>query len=228
MDDEELPSAYAFYLNDLQSETIALERQDQSDMLAVGRNNRLIRQNRADGATTNGSTPSSSSSRLATSTAVARKRNVDQTLKATSTLQSAVANIYRSPSSLMPSPPAKKAKKQQRASVESDTTNTAAPTKKASLHRKSDSAAGRAKATEVWSGVPDEKLPGYDAWPEGWIKRLFERGSGESKGHTDRYWYSPVKQYKFRSMVEISRFFAAMEKTNHDEEEAWKIFKGRA
>jgi hypothetical protein len=80
-------------------------------------------------------------------------------------------------------------------------------------------------ANEVYCGAPDEPIDG--GWPTGWTKRTFERKSGASKGHTDRYWYTPQKEYKLRSMVEVKRFMAFVKDTNGDEELAWEYFKGR-
>jgi hypothetical protein len=83
---------------------------------------------------------------------------------------------------------------------------------------------GRSSAVkEIWSGPPDEPLEG--GWPEGWMKRVFRRASGATKGDTDRYWYSPVLGKKFRSMNEVRRFMAAMKTTGNDEEAAWRVFK---
>lgn len=78
-------------------------------------------------------------------------------------------------------------------------------------------------AIEVWSGKPDEPLAG--GWPDGWTKKLFERPSGKTKGSRDRYWYSPVTKRKFRSMVEVNSFMAALLQSKGDEDAAWKIFK---
>ena len=78
-------------------------------------------------------------------------------------------------------------------------------------------------AIEVWSGEPNEPLEG--GWPAGWTKKIFERPSGATKGTHDRYWYTPITKRKLRSMVEVNRFLAALEKSQGDEDEAWKIFK---
>jgi hypothetical protein len=78
---------------------------------------------------------------------------------------------------------------------------------------------------EVSCGAPDEPIDG--GWPPGWTKRTFERKSGASKRHTDRYWYTPQKEYKLRSMVEVKRFMAFVKDTNGDEELPWEYFKGR-
>ena len=81
----------------------------------------------------------------------------------------------------------------------------------------------RESAKMVFSGLPDEPLPG--GWPDGWTKKVFQRASGESKGHTDRYWFTPINQFKLRSMVEVNKFMQALEQTNGDEVAAKKIFK---
>jgi hypothetical protein len=81
----------------------------------------------------------------------------------------------------------------------------------------------RLMAPEVWSGKPEEPLPG--GWPDGWTKKVFERPSGKTKGTRDRYWYSPVTKRKFRSMVEVNSFMAALLQSKGDEDAAWNIFK---
>jgi hypothetical protein len=83
----------------------------------------------------------------------------------------------------------------------------------------------REAPVEVFMGEPDEPIDG--GWPKGWIKRTFERQGGSSKGHTDRYWYSPVTNKKFRSMVEIKRFMAALQSCSGDEDQAWRMFKAK-
>jgi hypothetical protein len=52
----------------------------------------------------------------------------------------------------------------------------------------------------VWVGTPTDDLEG--GWPKGWTKKLFERKSGATKGHKDRYWYSPINGFKLRSMID--------------------------
>ena len=87
---------------------------------------------------------------------------------------------------------------------------------------------GKSKgAIEIWSGLPDEPLPGC-GWPTGWTKKIFERNTGASKGHTDKYWYSPKTQKKFRSMVEVQRFLTFLGQCDGNEDVAWKTFKGKS
>jgi hypothetical protein len=47
-------------------------------------------------------------------------------------------------------------------------------------------------------------------WPTGWIRRIFERKGGATKGQSDRYWYTPIAAYKLRSMVQVKKFLAAL------------------
>jgi hypothetical protein len=80
-------------------------------------------------------------------------------------------------------------------------------------------------AKEVSCGLPDEPLDG--GWPAGWVKRVFERASGATKGGHDRYWYSPLTSKKFRSMVEVKRYMVALRDCGGDEDMAWKWLKNK-
>ena len=84
--------------------------------------------------------------------------------------------------------------------------------------------ARRPKAEQVFEGRPDDS--NVD-WPEGWIKRVFERQSGSSKGHLDRYWYSPQKQKKLRSLVEVRKFLRGLTEYGGDEDKAFLAVKGK-
>ena len=75
---------------------------------------------------------------------------------------------------------------------------------------------------EVYRGPPTEDIDG--GWPPGWIRTEIQRQSGTYAGFTDRYWFSPGGK-KFRSMIEIRKFFIALSQYGGDEEEAWKVFK---
>lgn len=83
----------------------------------------------------------------------------------------------------------------------------------------------RPKAIFVWEGVPNEPLPG--GWPVGWVKKVYERQSGASKGHLDRYWHSPQNNFRLRSMAEVKRFMGCLQSVGGDEILAWKLFKGK-
>lgn len=77
----------------------------------------------------------------------------------------------------------------------------------------------------MWEGSPDEPLPTGSSWPTGWIKRVFERRNGATKGQSDRYWYTPIQHYKLRSMVEVKRFLAALKASKGDEPKAKQTMK---
>jgi hypothetical protein len=93
-----------------------------------------------------------------------------------------------------------------------------------SRKKQSDSPSGRvtaaasAAAQVIWSGAPDEKLPG--GWPKGWIKKIYNRSRGP---RIDRYWYSPKLELKLRSLVEVKRFLSALEECSGDEQAAFQI-----
>ena len=121
-------------------------------------------------------------------------------------------------------PPTKK----RRGRPKKSTTPSKTPNKKAKTAENGSTPAKstdgkRVPATEVWSGPPDDKIEG--GWPKGWLKKKFERSSGTSKGTHDRYWFSPVEQYKFRSIKEVKKFLDCLKKTGGDETKAKKLMK---
>jgi len=73
-----------------------------------------------------------------------------------------------------------------------------------------------ASAQEIFSGQAEN-------CPEGWIKKIFLRVTGETNGRRDSYWYSPLRGYKLRSKVELRRFLDALEKNGGNEEEAFIV-----
>mmetsp|Transcript_32073 Transcript_32073/g.48434 ORF Transcript_32073/g.48434 Transcript_32073/m.48434 type:complete len:324 (-) Transcript_32073:2991-3962(-) len=77
----------------------------------------------------------------------------------------------------------------------------------------------------IWVGVPDEKLEG--GWPDGWVKKLFERKGGSTKGHRDKYWFSPKTEKKLRSIVEVKKFIKYLEECNGDEDAAFSKLRGK-
>lgn len=81
----------------------------------------------------------------------------------------------------------------------------------------------RSEPVPIWEGEPNEKIEG--GWPDGWVKKIFARKHGASKGATDRYWYSPNKKIKLRSLVEVKKFLKALIDTNGDEQKAKKLMK---
>lgn len=84
---------------------------------------------------------------------------------------------------------------------------------------------GSRSSPEVWSGAPDDDLGAGFQWSAGWIKKKFERQSGQSKGTFDSYWYTPALQKRLRSIAEVKRFMTALKDQGGDEEAAWVAFK---
>jgi hypothetical protein len=117
-------------------------------------------------------------------------------------------------------------KRKQQAGDEKPNKQQKPPPKKKARVADAAAAAGPKSAPIVWEGVPEETYPGPgNIWPNGWLKRLYERKGGATKGTKDRYWYSPVLAVKLRSMVEVKRFVAALEMYGDDEEQAKKMYK---
>ena len=77
-------------------------------------------------------------------------------------------------------------------------------------------------------GDPDDDLPMGRTWPPGWKKAVQIRKGGMSKGTEDKYWYSPEKKYKFRSLAGVARFLDVLDDFGGDENEerAWKAYRG--
>jgi hypothetical protein len=73
-------------------------------------------------------------------------------------------------------------------------------------------------STLTWEG------PAIDL-PKGWIREIYKREKGASKGHKDNYWISPKKDMKFRSLVQAKKFLTALKVTKGDKEKANKLRK---
>ena len=76
----------------------------------------------------------------------------------------------------------------------------------------------------------DEEVKGMGGG-DGWTKMTVERNTGKTKGTYDTYFYSPAKEYKFRSKSEVQKFLDCLKKAeggNDEEKEdsAYKAFKG--
>ena len=71
----------------------------------------------------------------------------------------------------------------------------------------------------------ESKIPALPAseFGEGWKVREVPRSNGT---HIDRYYYSPIMGYKFRSKAEVGRFLEHLEEANGDESMAIDAFKG--
>lgn len=57
----------------------------------------------------------------------------------------------------------------------------------------------------------------HDLFEPQWVKKVFVRNGGATKGRGDRYWYSPKEKYKLRSMVQVKRFLKALAEYNGNE-----------
>ena len=61
-------------------------------------------------------------------------------------------------------------------------------------------------------------------WPEGWIKRIYIRSTGKTKGDKDRYWYSPAGR-RFRSLAEVRKYLDLLKKHDGNETTAYTEFR---
>jgi len=86
--------------------------------------------------------------------------------------------------------------------------------------KKTKAKVARKEAFAEWTGPPNEDIDG--GWPKGWVKKVFARKNGASKGSTDRYWYSPEEKFKLRSIVQVKKFLKALVETKGDEKKAKK------
>jgi len=69
--------------------------------------------------------------------------------------------------------------------------------------------------------LPVYSLPATE-FGKGWVAEGYARQTGAYKGHIDKYWISPSNR-KFRSIVGVRRFLAALKKYNGDEEKAYAM-----
>jgi len=65
--------------------------------------------------------------------------------------------------------------------------------------------------------------------PNGWLVKVFKRMSGATAGSTDKYFYSPNNEIKFRSIKACNTFIGILTEpgVNGDEAAALKLFKSR-
>ena len=76
----------------------------------------------------------------------------------------------------------------------------------------------------MYCGPPTETIDG--GWPEGWVKKTFERrGTVNTDGRKDNYWYTPKEQLKLRSILEVKRFMSSLEEAGGDEKKARVLSK---
>jgi hypothetical protein len=94
--------------------------------------------------------------------------------------------------------------------------------KKVALEKKKSTLS---KTGLIAEGPPDEKLENGEEWPPGWTRRVYARKNGATKNRKDRYWYTPVENFKLRSMVDVKRFLAALKAANGEETTAKQAIK---
>ena len=100
----------------------------------------------------------------------------------------------------------------------------ASPAKKVAATGADGEAVGAASGPALeWEGPPPEALDG--GWPDGWVKRTYVRQGGTSAGTKDSYWFTPVENYKLRSITEVKAFLWALEKNGGDEKLARQASK---
>ena len=60
-----------------------------------------------------------------------------------------------------------------------------------------------------------------------WVKKVYGRTGGATKGRSDKYWYSPKEKFKLRSMTQVKKFLMALAESKGDEIKA-KAMIGRS
>ena len=68
------------------------------------------------------------------------------------------------------------------------------------------------------SHIPTKPAEGL---PDGWTTRSVPRKTG---GRSDLYWFSPAKEFKFRSRADVKRFQEILENANGDEVAAIEVY----
>ncbi|KAL3826797.1 hypothetical protein ACHAXA_000623 [Cyclostephanos tholiformis] len=78
-------------------------------------------------------------------------------------------------------------------------------------------------ATEIASGSAGPEFP------DGWLIKTYRRSGGETIGKTDRFWFSPGRNIRFRAKKHAKAFVAVLNEPGieGDEDKAAEIFKTR-
>mmetsp|Transcript_9180 Transcript_9180/g.19822 ORF Transcript_9180/g.19822 Transcript_9180/m.19822 type:complete len:784 (+) Transcript_9180:798-3149(+) len=78
-------------------------------------------------------------------------------------------------------------------------------------------------ATEIASGNAGSEFP------EGWIIKTYRRSGGETIGKTDRFWFSPGRNIRFRAKKHAKNFVDILNEpnVNGDEDKAAEIYRAR-
>jgi len=59
-----------------------------------------------------------------------------------------------------------------------------------------------------------------------WTRETKKRLAGRSRGSTDKYWFSPQQNYKFRSLKGVKEFLFYLQQCDGDEQNAYVMMKG--
>ena len=73
--------------------------------------------------------------------------------------------------------------------------------------------------------VYDTPADPAEGLPTGWTTRVFRRKGQHNK--SDRFWYSPIQLFRFRSMVKVEQFLERLNGVNGDEVMAYKLCNDR-
>ena len=78
-------------------------------------------------------------------------------------------------------------------------------------------------ATEIASGSAG------DDFPSGWIAKTYRRAGGETVGKTDRFWFSPGRNIRFRAKKHAMTFIDILKEpsVDGDEDKAAEVYKAR-
>ena len=78
-------------------------------------------------------------------------------------------------------------------------------------------------ATEISTG------PAGVDFPDGWIAKCYRRNGGETVGKTDRFWFSPGRNIRFRAKRHAMRFIDVLKEpeVDGDEDKAAELYKSR-
>jgi hypothetical protein len=76
--------------------------------------------------------------------------------------------------------------------------------------------------------VYDTPADPAEGLPTGWTTRVFRRpGRSSRTNRSDRFWYSPIHLFRFRSMVKVEQFLERLDEVNGDEVMAYKLCTDR-
>jgi hypothetical protein len=110
-------------------------------------------------------------------------------------------------------------------------TKTAAKKRAATSPKSKKIVAAKKSSAPIKKRTPPRRSPDVElvgGWPKGWFMRVYKRDEGETAGRKDRYFYSPKKEHKLRSVVEVKYFLKGLKQQQtkrKDEDEAKRYAK---